>query len=367
MDLLEVKDLRVSFSDPRDPGARAPIVKDVSFRIAPGEVFGLVGESGSGKSVTALAAMGLLDPRTAEVSGSVRLQGEELLHGDGDDLRRVRGDRMSMVFQEPMTALDPVFTIGSQLTETLRAHRRVSAQEARRKAVEMLDAVGIVDPERRFGSYPHELSGGMRQRVVIALALICGPELLIADEPTTAVDATVQLQLLRLIRSACTAAGTAVLFITHDLGVVSRLCDRMATMYAGEIVETGPVDQVLNAPGHPYTASLLGALPRPDRRGHRLMSIPGRVPVPGTEPPGCWFADRCAFAAAECSGAHPPLAPVGGELRSRCLRTGELGGTLRALAHGRLDESGAAQPGADEARAVRAHTSGTHEDGEERT
>ncbi|GAA2098646.1 MULTISPECIES: ABC transporter ATP-binding protein [Brevibacterium] len=335
MDLLEVDDLAVSFADPKDPDSVAPIVKGVSFGIAPGEVFGLVGESGSGKSVTALSIMGLLDPRTARTAGSVRLQGEEILHGGGVD-RSLRGARMSMVFQEPMTALDPVFTIGSQLVETLRAHQQVSVREARRRSVEMLDAVGIVDPAARFHAYPHELSGGMRQRVVIALALICGPELLIADEPTTAVDATVQLQLLRLIREACTATGTAVLFITHDLGVVSQLCDRMATMYAGEIVETGAVGEVLSAPRHPYTAALLGALPLPSRRGHRLMSIPGRVPVPGTEPSGCWFADRCAFVADECRTAHPPLqtaAEQADDRAARCIRVDAIADDLTALAH----------------------------------
>lgn len=329
-----MSDMSVSFSDPKNPDATIPIVKGIDLTIEPGEVFGLVGESGSGKSVTALATMGLLDPRTAHINGSIRLQGDELLGGgNGRGAgRSLRGSRISMVFQEPMTALDPVFTIGSQLTETLRAHTRMSAKEAKKRSIDMLDSVGIVDPAARFYSYPHELSGGMRQRVVIAIALLCGPELLIADEPTTAVDATVQLQLLDLIREACEATGTSVLFITHDLGVVSHICDRMATMYAGEIVETGDVSDVLSAPQHPYTAALLGALPRPERRGTKLTTIPGRVPVPGTEPEGCWFADRCAFAMDECRGSHPPLVTGPNRSLTRCARIDAIAPDLASAA-----------------------------------
>ena len=338
MSVLEISDMSVSFSDPKNPETRIPIVKDIDLTIEPGEVFGLVGESGSGKSVTALSIMGLLDPRTAHIDGSIRISGDELL-GDGRTgaARSFRGSRVSMVFQEPMTALDPVFTIGRQLTETLQAHTRINSKEAKRRSIEMLDSVGITDPEGRFHSYPHELSGGMRQRVVIAIALLCGPELLIADEPTTAVDATVQLQLLDLIREACEATGTSVLFITHDLGVVNHICDRMATMYAGEIVETGEVSEVLSAPQHPYTAALLGALPRPENRGRKLMTIPGRVPVPGTEAVGCWFADRCDFAAEVCRLSHPPLEPGPNGALSRCARIDEIAPELAAIA----------RPGAD--------------------
>ena len=329
-----MSDMSVSFADPKNPDETIPIVKGIDLTIEPGEVFGLVGESGSGKSVTALATMGLLDPRTAHINGSIRLQGDELLGGgNGRGAgRSLRGSRISMVFQEPMTALDPVFTIGSQLTETLRAHTRMSAKEAKKRSIDMLDSVGIVDPAARFYSYPHELSGGMRQRVVIAIALLCGPELLIADEPTTAVDATVQLQLLDLIREACEATGTSVLFITHDLGVVSHICDRMATMYAGEIVETGDVSDVLSAPQHPYTAALLGALPRPETRGAKLTTIPGRVPVPGTEPEGCWFADRCAFAMDECRSSHPPLETGPNGSLTRCARIDAIAPDLASTA-----------------------------------
>lgn len=337
MSVLSVSDLSVSFSDPKDPDTKIPIVKNIDLTIKPGEIVGLVGESGSGKSVTALSIMGLLDPRSAHIDGSIRLQGDELLgHGPGTS-RALRGSRVSMVFQEPMTALDPVFTVGSQLTETLRAHTRVSAKEAKRKSIEMLDSVGIVDPEARFYSYPHELSGGMRQRVVIAIALLCGPELLIADEPTTAVDATVQLQLLDLIKNACEATGTSVLFITHDLGVVSHVCDRMATMYAGEIVETGEVSRVLSAPQHPYTAALLGALPRPETRGQKLTTIPGRVPIPGTEPEGCWFADRCAFVTDECRQSHPSLETGPAGTLTRCARIDEIAPALAATTGPRTD------------------------------
>lgn len=332
MSVLEATDLSVSFSDPKDPSAKIPIVKGIDLTIEPGEIFGLVGESGSGKSVTALSIMGLLDPRTAHTEGSIRLRGDELLGSPARSSRSLRGSRVSMVFQEPMTALDPVFTVGSQLTETLRAHTRISAKEAKLRSIEMLDSVGIVDPEARFHSYPHELSGGMRQRVVIAIALLCGPELLIADEPTTAVDATVQLQLLDLLKDACEATGTSVLFITHDLGVVNHICDRMATMYAGEIVETGDVADVLSAPQHPYTAALLGALPRPETRGTKLTTIPGRVPVPGTEPEGCWFADRCAFATDICTRSHPPLQPGPAGALTRCARIDDIASELAATA-----------------------------------
>lgn len=277
MSVLSVSDLRIGFSGRSGTGEPVPVVKGIDFEIDEGEIFALVGESGSGKSVTALSIMGLLDPRTAHVSGSIRLRDKELINGSAGASRALRGSRISMVFQEPMTALDPVFTVGSQLTETLRAHIRISPKEAKKRSIDMLDKVGIVDPDKRFHSYPHELSGGMRQRVVIAIAMLCGPELLIADEPTTAVDATVQLQLLDLIRRACEETGTSVLFITHDLGVVNHTCDRMATMYAGEILETGKVADVLSAPDHPYTAALLGALPGPETRGKKLATIDSRV------------------------------------------------------------------------------------------
>ncbi|MCQ9389749.1 ABC transporter ATP-binding protein [Brevibacterium sp. 50QC2O2] len=312
MATVEIENLCVGFDTPRNPGDYAPVVKNVSLRIDEGEIFGLVGESGSGKSVTGLAVMGLHDQRRSRITGSVKVGGVELLDAEHTVQAQYRGTRVSMVFQEPMTALDPVFTIGQQLTETLRAHRRISRAEAKRQSLDMLDRVGIPDPAGRFGAYPHELSGGMRQRVVIAIALLCGPTLLIADEPTTAVDATVQLQLLRLIKDMCAEFGTAVLFITHDLGVVNQLCDRVATMYAGEIVETGPVKQVLAAPAHPYTGALLNALPRFETRGMHLQTLPGRVPPPGQEGQGCWFAERCAFAAEACRGAHPELLPVPG-------------------------------------------------------
>lgn len=317
--LLDVDGLDVFFGA---EGAQVQVLHDVSFDVAPGEVVGLVGESGSGKTVTSLALMGLLDPRTARVQGEARLHGQPLWNAAGR-LRPHAEVPMAMVFQEPMTALDPVFRIGHQVVETLRRRQGMNRRQAIARAAELLDQVGIPDPRARLRSYPHELSGGMRQRVVIALALACSPRLLIADEPTTAVDATIQAQLLELISGLVRDEGLGVVFVTHDLGVVAQMCHRMITMYAGRVIESGAVAEVLARPFHPYTSGLLSALPSPRHRGGRLPTIPGAVPSPGSLAEGCVFADRCAHSRPDC-GAAPDLRPVTGGREVRCVRAEEL-------------------------------------------
>ena len=321
--LLAASGLNISF---RHRTAASEAVRNLSFEIGHGEFVGLVGESGSGKSVTALAIMGLLDPRVAVVSGSVRLGGRELLGARPRELRRIRGRDIGIVFQEPMTALDPVFTVGHQLTETLHAHEKVSRRAARARAIEMLADVGIPDPEARFSAYPHQLSGGLRQRAMIAIALCCNPRLLIADEPTTAVDVTVQAQLLDLLQSLRSERGTSILLITHDIGVIAESCDWMMTMYAGEIVEAGPVDSVLANPAHPYTIGLLGAQPSLLTRGKPLTTIPGRLPRQAERENGCLFESRCPFALEPCRASRQVLAPEHGHA-ARCWRAPELAGT----------------------------------------
>jgi len=320
MTLLDVRDLSVTFWSGTQP---SPVVTDVSLSIGEGEIVGLVGESGSGKSVTGLALMGLHDPRVTEIRGSAVLDGRQLVGMPERGLRKLRGSSISMIFQEPMTALDPVDTIGSQLTETIRTHLRLPHAAARDRAVELLERVGIGDAERRFSAYPFQLSGGMRQRVVFALALACRPRLVIADEPTTAVDVTIQAQLLRLLTDLTEEVGTAVLLITHDLGVVAEVCQRMYTMYGGRVVESGSVDSVLEVPKHPYTAGLLGSIPRAGGEGQRLATIPGRVPRPGSIHEGCIFEPRCAFSLPECAVGEIPLEPMG-DGAVRCIRASEL-------------------------------------------
>ncbi|WP_254070563.1 ABC transporter ATP-binding protein [Acidisphaera sp. L21] len=313
--LLSVRGLGIGFDG-------TPAVADVSFDIHARETVGLVGESGCGKSVTGLAIMGLLPPRAVQVSGSVRLAGQELLGLPDRAMRRVRGRRIGMIFQEPMSALDPVFTIGEQITETLVAHIRLSAAQARERAVAALADVGIAQPRERLDSYPHQLSGGMRQRVMIAIALACEPELLIADEPTTALDVTVQGQILDLLQDCSARLGTALLLITHDLGVVAESCARVLTMYAGQVVETAQVGRALAHPRHPYTSGLLRSLPRLGTPGQRLQSIGGRVPPPWDMPPGCRFAPRCQHVEPRC--ALPQALEPDSRGAVRCCRHGEL-------------------------------------------
>src|SRR5512140_1047197 len=307
--LLEVSGLSTSFR--MEEGGEFAAVDGVSFSIDAGRTLGIVGESGCGKSVTSLSIMGLLPKGQGRISaGSVRFEGQDLASLDAQQMRALRGNRMAMIFQEPMTSLNPAFTIGAQLIEGIRVHRNVSADEARVHAIEMLRRVRIPSPERRIDEYPHKLSGGMRQRVMIAMALSCDPRLLIADEPTTALDVTLQAQILELMRELKAASGAAIILITHDLGVVAEVCDEVAVMYAGEIVERAPVDELFSAPQHPYTVGLLGSIPRLDRRIDHLATIEGMVPNMSRPPAGCRFAARCPFVSEPCLAAPPPFAAV---------------------------------------------------------
>jgi oligopeptide/dipeptide ABC transporter ATP-binding protein len=308
MPLLEVEDLAVALHTGK--GVLAA-VNGVSFSIAVGETLALVGESGCGKTMTALSIMRLVpDPPGRIARGRIRFGNDELFSKSPEEMRRIRGDRIGMVFQEPMTSLDPVFTIGRQLTETILSHRPVSRDEAVSMSVAMLRRVHIPAPERRMASYPHELSGGMRQRVMIAMALLCRPDLLIADEPTTALDVTTQAQILELMRELRAELGMAVLLITHALGVVAEMADGVAVMYAGRIVEMAPVGEVFRAPRHPYTIGLLNSIPDLARPQDRLVTIPGSVPNLVHPPPGCPFWPRCPRADAACRAAAPPLGEV---------------------------------------------------------
>ncbi len=285
-------------------------VDGVSFAISKGETLGIVGESGSGKSQTVLALLGLLSAN-GRASGRAVFNGRDLLDLPIRDLNQVRGKEVSMIFQDPMTSLNPYLSIATQMTEVLALHQRLGRSAARAQALQMLAAVGIAAPERRIDQYPHEFSGGMRQRVMIAMALLCDPHLLIADEPTTALDVTVQAQTVGLMRELQTQRDTAIILITHDLGVVAGLCDRIAVMYAGRIVETGPVDAMFSDPQHPYTRGLLTSVPRLDEiTGERLATIPGNPPAITQRPRGCAYRDRCAYAFAACAEHPPPLQTV---------------------------------------------------------
>ena len=301
---LELRELSVSFATSAGP-VRA--VDAVSLTCGAGEVVGLVGESGCGKSTLARAAMGLL-PGSASTSGQVLVQGRETAHLSAEEHRRLRGDVISMVVQDPGTSLDPTAGIGSQVAETVRAHRPVGRREARRRAVAQLEAVGIHDAAQRYGDPPHRFSGGMRQRVVIAAALVNDPAVLVADEPTTALDVTIQAQVLDLVRTLCLERGTAVLLITHDLGVVAQVCDRVAVMYAGQIIERAPASELFREPRHPYTRALLAALPSKDVPAGELEVIPGQVPDLVDPPTGCRFASRCAHRADVCATRPPDVA-----------------------------------------------------------
>ena len=302
-DLLALEHVDVRFAT---EDGRVSAVSDVSLSVSEGEIFGLVGESGCGKTTLAMALMGLL-PATAHIAGSVRFQGLELLGLPPDELRRLRGDRISMIFQDPMTSLDPTFPVGEQVAETITAHRQVDDARARERALELLRDVGIPEPERRFGDAPHRLSGGMRQRVVIATALANEPALVLADEPTTALDVTIQAQVLDLLRDLRTRLQTTIVLITHDLGVVAQICDRVGVMYAGQLVEVAPVSEIFRSPRHPYTQALLAALPTQQQVPGSLRVIPGRVPNLADPPPGCRFSTRCPYVMDVCATV-PPLA-----------------------------------------------------------
>jgi len=316
--LLEVDDLSVTFAG--DEGA-VRAVEHVSFSLERGKTLGVVGESGCGKSVTALAIMGLLPPRGVRRQGRVTFDGRDLAGLGRAALGELRGARLAMIFQEPMTSLNPAFTVGEQIMEAIRRHRNISKEEARRHAIEMLRRVRIPAPERRFRDYPHKLSGGMRQRVMIAMALACDPELLIADEPTTALDVTIQAQVLDLMRKLRAETGAAIMLITHDLGVVAEMADRVIVMYAGQIVEEAPVATLFTRPEHPYTVGLLGSIPRLDKKRGRLPAIEGTVPSPMAMPQGCRFAPRCPFADARCVAEAPKLRAVGADHQARCWKS----------------------------------------------
>jgi peptide/nickel transport system ATP-binding protein len=316
--LIEIEGLRVVFHG--DDGRTTHAVDQVDLTVANGATLGLVGESGCGKSVTSLAIMGLLPKRSAEVTGAIRFDGFDLLDVPDDTLRDLRGNRLAMIFQEPMTSLNPSFTIGDQIIEVILRHRGGSHRQARERAIELLRRVHIPSPEKRIDEYPHKLSGGMRQRVMIAMALACDPRLLIADEPTTALDVTLQAQILDLMRELKDASNAAIILITHDLGVVAEVCDEVAVMYAGEIVERAPVDELFSNPQHPYTVGLLGSIPRLDHRVAHLAIIEGMVPNMTNPPAACRFAARCPFVADICTKTPPPLAMVSPGHVSRCLR-----------------------------------------------
>ena len=307
MPLLEVKNLSVQLLTPRGP---AQAVREVSFSLARGDTLGLIGESGCGKSITALSLMGLL-PDNATVGGSIRFDGQELVGASDETLRRLRGNRIGMIFQEPMTALNPVHTIGHQVAEPLRLHRSASRDAARQQAIALLDRVGIANAAGRFDAYPHQFSGGQRQRITIAMALACGPDLLIADEPTTALDVTLQGQILDLISDLVQERGMALILISHDLGVIAQNATRMMVMYGGSVVESGPTRDVFASMAHPYTRGLFGARPRVGAmRGARLTTIAGTVPELIDLPQGCPFSDRCTFAVAQCAGNRPPITQI---------------------------------------------------------
>ena len=311
--LIRIEQLRVAFDG-------VPVLHGIDLELRKGEAIGLVGESGSGKSVTWLAALGLL-PAKARISGSVRLDGREILGAPGAVLDQVRGRRIAMIFQDPASALNPVLTIRKQLCETLALHRGLRGEAATNEARRLLDIVGIPDAIRRLSAYPHEFSGGQVQRIMIAMALAGQPDLLIADEPTTALDATIQAQILDLLSSIRRETGMAMVLISHDLGVVAENCDRVCVMYAGRIVEQAAAGQLFDDPRHPYTQGLIGALPPLDGARHRLSAIPGTVPDPQMMPNGCAFAPRCAFAGEACELAVPRLASHGEERAVACIRS----------------------------------------------
>lgn len=304
--VLEVEQLSIGFENgSQKESPIVSVVEEISFTLESGDTLALVGESGCGKSLTALAMLQLLPPFGKILSGSIKLHGRELVGLDDAALQDLRGNRISMIFQEPMSALNPVFTVGQQVAEPLILHKGLSKSEASQRAIEMLEAVGIPDPVSRANNYPHQLSGGMRQRVMIAIALACEPDILIADEPTTALDVTIQAQILDLMHDLQEKFGTSILFISHDFGVVSRMADQIAVMYAGRVIEQGSATEVLTDPKHPYTSALLNTTPRIDLSRDRLPAIPGRVPTPAERPEGCCFAPRCSLVSESCHRDRP--------------------------------------------------------------
>ena len=306
--LLEVRNLRVEFPTRR---GLMVAVHDVSFSIAPGEVLGVVGESGAGKSLTGAAIIGLIDPPGRIGAGHILLEGRRIDNLPYDALRKVRGREIGAIFQDPLTSLNPLYTVGRQLVETIRTHLDLTEAQAQERAVQLLEEVGIPAARRRIDHYPHQFSGGMRQRVVIALALAANPKLIVADEPTTALDVSIQSQIIQLIKRLCRDHGTAVMLVTHDMGVIAETADRVAVMYAGRIVEIGPVAEVIHRPGHPYTAGLMGSIPSITDERERLTQIEGAMPRVGATPSGCAFHPRCPKVFERCRHERPDLLPAG--------------------------------------------------------
>jgi peptide/nickel transport system ATP-binding protein len=323
--LLEVRHLRVEF-----PTRRGTLLAldDVSFEIAPGEVLGVVGESGAGKSLTGASIIGLLEPPGRVAGGEIVFDGRRIDHLSHEQMRAIRGREIGAIFQDPLTSLNPLYTVGRQLVETIQTHRPVSAQEARARAIRLLQDTGIPAAEARIDHYPHQFSGGMRQRVVIALALAAEPRLIVADEPTTALDVSIQAQIIALLKRLCREHGAAVMLVTHDMGVIAETCDRVAVMYAGRIVEIGPVHDVIHAPAHPYTAGLMGSIPAMDQERERLQQIEGAMPRLNAIPPGCAFNPRCPKAEDRCRRERPDLA-VAGATRAACWLAGPAPGADR--------------------------------------
>ena len=312
--LLEVKNLRVEF-----PTRRGTLVAldDISFDIAPGEILGVVGESGAGKSLTGSAIIGLLDPPGRVASGEIRFDGRRIDNLPYEEMRKVRGRQIGAIFQDPLTSLNPLYTVGQQLVETIRTHLPVGPVEARQRAIRLLEETGIPAAEARIDQYPHQFSGGMRQRVVIALALAAEPKLIVADEPTTALDVSIQAQIISLLKRLCKEHGAAVMLITHDMGVIAETCDRVAVMYAGRIAEIGPVHDVIHAPAHPYTVGLMGSIPAMDDDRERLLQIDGAMPRLTAIPKGCAFNPRCPRAFDRCRVERPELIDAG-RTRAAC-------------------------------------------------
>ena len=323
--LLEVRHLRVEF-----PTRRGTLLAldDVSFEIAPGEVLGVVGESGAGKSLTGASIIGLLEPPGRVAGGEIVFDGRRIDNLSHEQMRAIRGREIGAIFQDPLTSLNPLYTVGRQLVETIQTHRPVSAQEARARAIRLLQDTGIPAAEARIDHYPHQFSGGMRQRVVIALALAAEPRLIVADEPTTALDVSIQAQIIALLKRLCREHGAAVMLVTHDMGVIAETCDRVAVMYAGRIVEIGPVHDVIHAPAHPYTAGLMGSIPAMDQDRERLQQIEGAMPRLNAIPSGCAFNPRCPKAVERCRRERPDLT-VAGATRAACWLAGPAPGADR--------------------------------------
>jgi len=313
--LLEVRDLYLEFKTAR---GRLKALNGITFNVRPGEVFGLVGETGCGKTVTGLSILRLLPSSASIPQGQVLFDGVDLLKLERGQIEAVRGSKIAMIFQDPSTSLNPVFTVGEQIRRVIRQHMGVTRQEAVAKTLQVLAAVGLPDVERIMGSYPHQLSGGMQQRVMIAMALSCNPRLLIADEPTTALDVTIQAQILKLLRDLQKKFDVSVILITHNLGVIAQTCDRLAVLYGGRVAESGPTREIFNTPQHPYTRGLISAIPRPGSRGRKMAAIPGTVPSNPGAMTGCTFAPRCTFAFERCQAETPALYPLSPEHASAC-------------------------------------------------